>query len=82
LASPLGLLDRRAEVSVGPAASGGGTIGFLGPEAVDSPITGPMTPGCVAGREHAAKPATTITALIAPLAIGAARRALKVMALL
>jgi hypothetical protein len=45
LATGLGVPYRRAEVSVTPAASGGGLVGFAGPGAVDSPITGPMTRG-------------------------------------
>jgi hypothetical protein len=55
-----------ADVSVTPPASGGGAFELLGPGAVDSPITGPITGGCVAGREHA--PA------LHAIAISAARR--------
>jgi len=46
----------RAEVSVTPPGSGGGRVGSLGPGAVDSPITGPITRGCAADRAHAAAP--------------------------
>jgi len=51
-----------AETSVTPGASGGGKVGLLGPGAVDSPITGPTTRGCAAGREQAARPPVTASA--------------------
>jgi hypothetical protein len=62
LASRLGVPCRRTVNSVAPAASGDGIDGLAGPGAVDSPITGPMTRGCPAGREHAPDPPTASTA--------------------
>jgi hypothetical protein len=70
----LGPPCKGADVSVTPPASGGGTLELLGPGAVDSPITGPITGGCTAGREHAPAP------LAIAVAISAARRAAWAMA--
>jgi hypothetical protein len=45
LGTATGVPCNRADTSVTPGASGGGTVGSPGPGAVDSPITGPITPG-------------------------------------